>query len=176
MNFVPRAIAAIVAAGLLGSVGCADESPDPESRLQALGLTLPGPDAPVANYVSAVRTGNLIFLAGHGECDDPLVGKVGDDVTLDMAYASARGVGLCLLATLKAEIGDLRKVTRIVRVFGMVNATPDFVDHPKVVNGCSDMLVEVFGDRGRHARAALGVASLPGGLAVEIEMVVEVRD
>lgn len=149
---------------------------DPESHLAALGLTLPAPNAPVANYVSAVRTGNLVFLAGHIECGSPLRGKVGADVGVDSAYASARRVGLCLLASLKAEIGDLRRVARIVRVFGMVNATPDFTDQSRVVNGCSDLLVDVFGERGRHARAALGVASLPGGVAVEIEMVVEIRD
>jgi enamine deaminase RidA (YjgF/YER057c/UK114 family) len=99
---------------------------------------------------------------------------VGAEVTLDSAYASARRVGLCLLGTLKAELGDLRRVVRIVRVFGMVNSAPDFTDQPRVINGCSDLLVAIFGDRGRHARAAVGVASLPEGLSVEIEMVVEV--
>ncbi|MSR07353.1 MAG: RidA family protein [Gemmatimonadetes bacterium] len=148
---------------------------DPEARLRALGLTLPEASAPIANYVRAVRTGNLVFLAGHGECGTPLTGKVGQQVSLDSAYASARRVGLCLLSSLKAEIGDLRKVKRVVRVFGMVNAAPDFVDHPRVINGCSDLLVAVFGERGRHARAAVGMGSLPRGMSVEIEMVVEVE-
>jgi enamine deaminase RidA (YjgF/YER057c/UK114 family) len=97
-------------------------------------------------------------------------------VSVDSANASARRVGLCLLASLKQEIGDLRKVRRIVRVFGMVNATPEFTDHPRVINGCSDLFVAVFGERGRHARAAVGMNSLPRGIAVEIEMVVEVDD
>ena len=162
---------------IVAAEGCvAQVSEDPESRLRSLGLNLPGPDVPVANYVSAVRTGNLIFLAAHGECGTPLRGKVGAGVTLDSAYASARRVGLCLLGTLKAELGDLRRVVRIVRVFGMVNSAPDFTDQPRVINGCSDLLVAIFGDRGRHARAAVGVASLPEGLSVEIEMVVEVME
>jgi enamine deaminase RidA (YjgF/YER057c/UK114 family) len=149
---------------------------DPESRLRALSLTLPSPAAPVANYVRAVRTGNLVFLAGHGECTPGQTGKVGRDVTLDAAYASARRVGLCLLSSLKAEVGDLRKVRRVVKVLGMVNAAPDFADHPKVINGCSDLMVEVFGERGRHARSAVGMGSLPGNISVEIEMIVEVAD
>lgn len=155
----------------------AQPSFDPERRLTELKLTLPSPDPPVANYVRAVRTGNLLFLAGHGECGDKfLAGKVGGGVTVDQAYASARNVGLCLLATLKAELGDLRKVTRVVRVFGMVTSTPDFTDHPKVINGCSDLMVAVFGERGRHARSAVGMASMPFDSTVEIEMVVEVDD
>ena len=97
-------------------------------------------------------------------------------MTTEQAYASARRTGLCLLASVKAELGDLRKVKRIVKVFGMVNATPQFKDHPKVINGCSDLLVAVFGDRGRHARSAVGMSSLPGDISVEIEMVVEVDD
>jgi enamine deaminase RidA (YjgF/YER057c/UK114 family) len=149
---------------------------DPEARLRALGLTLPAPAAPVANYVRAVRTGNLVFLAGHGECSQPLTGKVGREVTVEAAYASARRVGLCLVSSLKEQVGDLRKVRRVVKVLGMVNATPDFGEHPKVINGCSDLLVAVFGERGRHARAAVGMGSLPQGISVEIEMVVEVAD
>jgi len=153
------------------------EAFDPEARLAELKLTLPRPDAPIGNYVLAVRTGNLLFLAGHGECGDKfLTGKVGSRVTVEQAYASARRAGLCLMATLKAELGDLRKVKRIVKVLGMVNATPDFKDHPKVINGCSDLLVAVFGDRGRHARAAVGMSSLAADASVEIEMVVEVDD
>jgi enamine deaminase RidA (YjgF/YER057c/UK114 family) len=147
---------------------------DPEARLRALGLQLPVADPPIANYVRAVRTGNLVFLAGHGECGTSLKGKLGAGITIDSAYASARRVGLCLLSSLKAEVGDLRRVRRVVRVVGMVNATPDFTDHPKVVNGVSDLLVQVFGERGRHARAAVGMGSLPNGMTVEVEMIVEV--
>ena len=150
---------------------------DPEARLKDLGLELYKPDAPVANYVRAVRSGNLVFLAGHGECGGTrLTGKVGRDVPIDSAYASARRVGLCLLSSLKAEIGDLRKVKRVVKVLGMVNATEQFGDHPKVINGCSDLLVQVFGERGKHARAAVGMGSLPFNMSVEIEMVVEVEE
>ena len=157
----------------------AQQSQNPEQRLKALGLTLPEPVRPVANFVTAVRTGNLIFLAGHGPCGAPtekVTGKIGKDRSIEEGYETARQTALCLLATLKAEIGDLSKVKRIVRVFGMVNATKTFDQHPKVINGCSDLLVEVFGERGKHARAAVGMASLPFNWMVEIEMVVEVAD
>jgi enamine deaminase RidA (YjgF/YER057c/UK114 family) len=155
----------------------AAQTTDPEQRLKELGLVLPEPAKPVANYVRAVRTGNLVFLAGHGECANAQTGKAGSGVTIEQAYASARRVGLCLLSSLKQEIGDLRKVRRIVKVLGMVNAAPDFADQPKVVNGFSDLMVEVFGEqRGKHARSAVGMGSLPGNITVEIEMVVEVGD
>jgi enamine deaminase RidA (YjgF/YER057c/UK114 family)/ketosteroid isomerase-like protein len=150
---------------------------NPEARLAELKLTLPPPDAPIGNYVLAVRTGNLLFLAGHAECGDKyLVGKVGGNVTVEQAYSSAKRAGLCILATLKAELGDLRKVKRIVKMLGMVNATFDFKDHPKVIDGCSDLLVAVFGDRGRHARSAVGMPSLADDASVEIEVVVEIDD
>jgi enamine deaminase RidA (YjgF/YER057c/UK114 family) len=156
----------------------AQQSLDPEQRLKELGLTLPPPVRPVANYVTAVRTGNLLFLAGHGPCgelSEKVRGKVGRDRTVEEGYEAARQTALCLLATLTAELGDLNKVKRIVRVFGMVNAVEGFAQHPQVINGCSDLLVAIFGDRGKHARAAVGVASLPLNLTVEIEMVVEVE-
>lgn len=150
---------------------------DPEARLRELGLTLPTLSKPIANYVNVVRVANLLFLAGHSECgDNYMTGKVGRDLTLDSAYVSARRTALCLMSTLKAELGDLRKVRRVVRVLGMVNATPDFTEHPRVINGCSDLLVQVFGERGRHARSAAGMASLPLNIPVEIEMIVEVDD
>lgn len=161
----------------LSAAAQTQESYDPESRLAALNLTLPKPDEPVANFVQVARTGNLVFIAGHGECGpDYLTGKVGDTVTPEQAYESAKLVGLCMLASLKAEIGDLRKVNRIVKVFGMINATPDFKQHSAVLNGCSDLLVAVFGDRGRHARTAAGMSSMPFDTSVEIDMVVEVAD
>lgn len=150
----------------------------PEAKLKALGLTLPTASAPVANYVPAVRTGSLIFLSGQiprGADGKVITGKVGRDATEKDANAAARQTALALLAALKLEIGDLSKVKRIVRVGGFVNATDDFKAHPQVINGCSDLLVAVFGDRGRHARAALGMGSLPLGAVVEIEMVVEVE-
>ncbi len=150
----------------------------PERRLAELGIELPTPDEPVANYVKAVRTGNLVFLAGHGPCgglDRSNTGKVGRDLTVDQGYEVARWVGVCLLASLEREIGDLARVTRIVRVFGMVNAPPDFTRHSRVIDGCSDLMEEVFGSAiAKHARAAVGMSSLPRDQAVEIEMVVEI--
>ncbi|MGB5162052.1 MAG: RidA family protein [Thermoanaerobaculia bacterium] len=151
---------------------------DPEGRLDELGIVLPEPTAPVANYVKAVRSGNLVFLSGHGpyRSDGTLVtGKLGRDLTIEEGYEAARLTGIALLSSLKREIGDLGRVQRIVKVFGMVNVDPSFTDMPKVINGCSDLMVEIFGERGRHARAAVGMASLPVGIAVEIDMVVEVE-
>ena len=152
---------------------------DIEERLQELGIALPEPGAPVANYVNSVRTGNLVFMAGKGPKDaegNYITGKVGADLTIEQGYAAARLTAIQQLAALKAEIGDLNKVVRIVKVLGMVNSAPDFTDQPKVINGFSDLMVEVFGDRGKHARAAVGMVSLPVGIACEVEMIVEVRD
>lgn len=156
------------------------QKPTPEQRLEELGIQLPDPPDPVANYVGAVQTGNLVFLAGHGPLlpdGSYITGKLGRDLTLVEGYAAARQTGIALLATLKREIGDLSRVTRIVKVNGMVNATPDYTEQPNVINGCSDLLVEVFGPEiGKHARAAVGMNSLPIGIAVEIEMIVEIRE
>lgn len=152
---------------------------DVEQRLEELGIELYTPDTPVANYVQSVRTGNLVFLAGHGpklQEGGYASGKVGRDVDLEQGKEAARFTAINLLSSLKAEIGDLNKVKRIVRVFGMVNATESFTDHPKIINGCSDLLVSVFGDRGKHARAAVGMVSLPMNITIEIEMIVEVKD
>ena len=152
---------------------------DPELRLKELGITLPIPSTPVANYVNGVRTGNLIFLAGKGpkRADgSSIVGKVGVDITIEKGYEAAQLTAINQLAVLKAMLVDLNRVTRVVKVLGMVNSDPSFTDQPKVINGFSDLIVEVFGERGRHARAAVGMASLPGGIAVEIEMIVEVRN
>jgi enamine deaminase RidA (YjgF/YER057c/UK114 family) len=161
---------------LLLSIAAAAAAQNPEARLKELGITLPAPSQPIANYVKAVQTGNLLFVAGHGACgNDPrFTGKAGTERTVEQGYENARQVGICLLATLKAELGDLRRVRRIVKVLGMVNSAPDFTDQPKVINGFSDLMVQVFGERGKHARSAVGMASLPGGITVEVEMVVEV--
>lgn len=151
----------------------------PEINLKNSGIVLPPPARPVANYVTSVRTGNLLFLSGHGHCGDAQpydVGKLGRDLTVDDGYKAARNVGLCMLATLKESLGDLSKVKRVVRVFGMVNSTDDFGDQPKVINGFSDLMVQVFGESGKHVRAAVGMSSLPGGIAVEVEMIVELRE
>ncbi len=149
-----------------------------EARLASLGLTLPAPPPRVATYVNAVRSGNLLFLSGKGPLAEEgrlPTGRIGVDLSVDDGYRLARSTGLALLAVLRAELGTLDRVKRIVKVLGMVAAPPDFGDHPKVINGCSDLLVEVFGDAGRHARAAVGVSSLPLGTPVEIELVAEVR-
>jgi enamine deaminase RidA (YjgF/YER057c/UK114 family) len=143
-----------------------------------LGITLPAAPEPVANYVNGVRTGNLIFLAGKGPRrpdGTELHGKLGADVSIEEGYEGARLTAINQLAVLKEMLGNLDRVLRIVKVLGMVNSAPDFVEQPAVINGFSDLMVEVFGERGRHARAAVGMASLPRGQAVEIEMVVEVR-
>ncbi|MFZ9003543.1 MAG: RidA family protein [Robiginitalea sp.] len=150
---------------------------DPEARLSELGIELATPSSPVANYVNAVRTGNLVFLAGKGPKKpdgEYVTGRLGSDLTVEEGYEAARLTAISQLAVLKAELGNLNKVKRIVKVLGMVNASPDFEDHPKVVNGFSDLMVEVFGQRGKHARAAVGMGSLPNGIAVEVEVVVEV--
>jgi enamine deaminase RidA (YjgF/YER057c/UK114 family) len=149
-----------------------------EKRLEEMGLRLLGkPSKAVGTYVGCVRTGNLVFLSGHGprRPDGTLVtGQVGKDVTLEQANEAAKLTCVNLLTTLKEEIGDLDRVTRIVKVLGMVWATTEFQDQPKVINGCSDLLVALYGDRGKHARSAVGMGSLPSGISVEIEMVVEV--
>ncbi len=150
----------------------------PEAKLKELKIELFTPPSPMANYVRAVRTGNLIFLAGHGPTradGTNIQGKVGKDLTLEQGYEAARQTGIALLSTLKNEIGDLGKVKRIVKVLGMVNCTEDFTDQPKVINGFSDLMVAVFGEKGKHARAAVGMYALPSNIAVEIEMIVEVE-
>ena len=175
-RFVPPAL--LLAALAFSPLRAENAASTPEAKLAALGLTLPAVNAPIANYVPAVRAGNLVFLSGHLPYDAEgkvIAGKVGRDATEKDANAAARTTALGLLATLKKEIGDLSKVKRIVRVGGFVNAVDDFKAQPQVINGCSDLLVAVFGDRGKHARAALGMGSLPLGAMVEIEMLVEVE-
>ena len=146
-----------------------------EQRVRELGLELPAVPSPAANYVNIVRTGNLVFTSGtvpttaDGEIPK---GKVGADVTTEEAAQHARSIGLTLLAILKHELGDLDRVQRVVKLLGMVNAVPDYAEHSKVINGCSDLFVQVFGEQ--HARSAVGVGSLPFGITVEIEAIFEV--
>lgn len=150
---------------------------DIEQKLKEKGIELPAVGKPVANYVNAVRTGNLIFLSGKGptKADGTnITGKVGTDLTVEQGYEAARITGINLLAALKEAVGDLNKVKRVVKVLGMVNCETNFTEQPKVINGCSDLLVDIFGDKGRHARSAVGMGSLPSNIAVEIEMIVEV--
>jgi enamine deaminase RidA (YjgF/YER057c/UK114 family) len=150
---------------------------DPEARLKELGITLPTPGAPVANYVNAVQTGNLLFLSGKGPLQQDgkdVVGRLGKDMTVEQGYQAARSVAIAHLAVLKKELGDLKRVTRIVKVLGMVNSDPAFTQQPAVINGYSDLMVAVFGDKGKHARSAVGMAALPSGIPVEVEVIVEI--
>ncbi|MBT4484716.1 MAG: RidA family protein [Candidatus Latescibacteria bacterium] len=157
-----------------------DSLVDAEQRIKDLGIQLHAPAPAVANYIPAVRTGNLVFLSGHGPYrpgSGYMTGKVGRDVGLEEAREAARITAIDLLSSLKAEIGDLNKVTKIVKVLGVVNCDPSFTDQPKVINGCSDLLESIFGKKiGKHARAAIGITSLYSDIPVEIEMIVEVKD
>ena len=150
-----------------------------EARLKQLNIQLVEPSVPTANFVKTVRVGNLVFTSGHGP-DKPeggtYQGRVGADLTLEQGQDAARLTGIALLSSLKKEIGDLSKVKRVVKVLGMVQCTPEFKDHPKVMNAFSDMMVGVFGEKGKHARSAVGMSALPGNIAIEIEMIVEVED
>ena len=150
-----------------------------EAKLNEMGIELPSAVTPVANYVPAVRTGNLVFLSGHGpfkEDGSLITGKVGADLSTEQGYEAARRIAIGLLGSLKAEIGDLDKIKRLVKLLGLVNCTSEFADQPKVINGASDFFVEVLGDKGKHARSAVGSNALPLNIAVEIEMIVEVED
>ena len=148
----------------------------PEERIEQLGIEIGEPTTPVAgaNYIPAVRAGNLLFLSGHVPAGGTFVGKVGRDLTVEQGYQAARSVGTSLIATIKANLGDLSRVSRIVKVLGMVNSAEGFTQQSLVVNGCSDLLTDVFGEDGRHARSSVGMAELPGGASVEIELIVEV--
>ena len=150
----------------------------PEERLKEKGIVLTTPSAPVANYVNVVRVGNLLYLAGKGPAKADgsyITGKVGKDLTIEQGYDAARLAAISHLSVLKAELGNLNKVKRIVKVLGMVNCTDDFKDQPKVINGYSDLMVEIFGEKGKHARSAVGMCSLPIGMAVEVEVIVEIE-
>ncbi len=150
-----------------------------EARIKELGLALPQPPKPGGNYVPGVRVGNLLFLSGHGpsrvDGAPSARGKVGRDLSIEDGYKVAREVGINLLGTAKAIVGSLDKVKRVVKVLGMVNSAEGFGDQPKVINGFSDLMVEVFGENGRHARSAVGMAELPSGIPVEIEIILEVE-
>ncbi len=149
-----------------------------EQRLSELGLKLPQPPKPIANYVGAVTAGKLVFVSGHGPFQDGklmYLGKVDSIVPVEEAYKAAQLVILNALASLKAEIGSLDRVHRVVKLLGMVNSDPNFARQPEVINGASDLLTKLFGERGRHARAAVGMGALPGSISVEIEMVVEIQ-
>ncbi|HKL51761.1 MAG TPA: RidA family protein [Wenzhouxiangellaceae bacterium] len=165
-----------IIAGLMLFAASAASAETPEDRLAAAGHTLPEPTSPVATYVTWRRAGDLLYLSGHGECGDEFTtGKVGDDLTLEQGRRSAELTGLCMLATIKSAVGELSKVKQVLQITGMVNATEDFTDHPRVINGFSDLFVLAFGDAGKGARAAVGMASLPSNIAVEIQAIVELH-
>jgi enamine deaminase RidA (YjgF/YER057c/UK114 family) len=147
---------------------------DFDRKLKEMSVALPTAAPPAANYVKAVRVGNLLFLSGHAAVSG-FKGKLGKDMTTEEGYQAARSTGISAIATLKQELGDLNKVKRIVKVMGMVNSTPEYTEQHLVVNGFSDLMVAVFGEKGRHARSAVGMSSLPFNFAVEIDLVVEVE-
>jgi enamine deaminase RidA (YjgF/YER057c/UK114 family) len=152
---------------------------DAETKLKEKGIVLVPPSSPVANYVNAVRVGNLLYLAGKGPTkpdNSNITGKVGRDLTIEQGYEAARLTAINHLAVIKKELGSLNKVKRIVKVFGMVNCTEDFKDQPRVINGYSDLMVEIFGENGKHARSAVGMYALPFNMAVEIEVIVEIAE
>jgi enamine deaminase RidA (YjgF/YER057c/UK114 family) len=154
------------------------EAQDAEQKLKEKGITLTTPSAPIANYVNAVRVGNLLYLSGKGptKADGTnITGKVGEDITIEEGYQAARLAGINHLAVLKAELGSLNKVKRIVKVLGLVNCKSSFTEQPKVINGYSDLMVEIFGDKGKHARSAVGANALPANISVEVEVIVEVE-
>lgn len=150
-----------------------------ESRLTELKLTLPPAPKPVATYVTAVRHGDLLYVSGHGPLNPDgsmHLGKLGAGLEIEAGKAAAKQTGLAILATVRSHLGSLDKVVRLIKVLGLVNSAADFLDHPKVINGFSDLMVDVFGEPGKAARSAFGVAALPGGIAVEIEAIFEVKD
>lgn len=145
----------------------------PEQKLKEMGLEIPEVSLPIANYVKWKQVGNLLYLSGGGP---KIYGKVGAELTVEEGYVAARETGLEVIAVLKAATGDLSRIKQFVKVLGMVNSTPDFTAHPKVINGFSDLMAEVFGEKGKHARSAVGVGSLPNNMVVEIEVIVEIED
>lgn len=150
-----------------------------EARLAELKLELPPAPKPVATYVTAVRHGDLLYVSGHGPLRSDgtlIVGRLGDDLDVAAGHAAARQTGLAILATLRSHLGSLDKVARLIKVLGMVNSTPEFGEQPKVINGFSDLMVEVFGEPGKGARSAVGMGALPGGIAVEIEAIFQIKD
>ncbi|MBO6522225.1 MAG: RidA family protein [Balneolaceae bacterium] len=164
---------------LFCSVNLIAQERTPEQKLDELGIELPEITPPVANYIDVVQSGNLLFLAGKGSRNENgtrITGKVGVDLTIEEGYEAAKSIALQHLAVIKKEIGDLSKVVRVVKVLGMVNTDSGFTQHSQVINGYSDFMVEIFGEKGRHARSAVGMNSLPVNLAVEIEVIVEVEE
>jgi enamine deaminase RidA (YjgF/YER057c/UK114 family) len=166
---------ALLVTAALTCNGSAQGPVRPEERLKERKITLPTAPAPVANYVRAVRVGNLLFVSGTTSRDLKPFGKVGKELTVEQGYQAARHAGLLLLANVRAELGTLDRVKRVVKVLGMVNSADGFGDQPAVINGFSDLMVEVFGEAGKHARSAVGMAALPGNAPVEVEAILEIE-
>jgi enamine deaminase RidA (YjgF/YER057c/UK114 family) len=164
---------------LVNAANAQSVSTSPEARIKELGIKLRTPGPSSANFLGAVRVGNLVYLSGQGPLKEDgtfMIGKVGKEFSFEEAKYAARLTGISLLESLKAEVGNLSNVKRIVKVLGMVNAVPEFDNHSQVINGFSDLMVEVFGENGRHARSAIGLGSLPRNIPVEIEMIVEMKN
>ena len=156
-----------------------EKNMSPEAKLKELGLQLPTPPVPIASYLPWRRAGQLLYLSGQGPRDEAgkiSIGRLGRDCSVERGYADARRVGLQLLGTIRAAIGSLDGVEAVIKLLGMVNAEPDFGDQPKVINGCSEVLIEVLGERGKHARSAVGMGSLPNGMTVEVEAIILIKD
>jgi len=172
-----RLFVAILTLSAMSGAAFAQTAPSPEARIKELNITLPPASTPTANFVNAVPVGKLLFLSGNTPgAQWPDKGKVGKDLTVEQGYKAARQVGIIMLGKIRDELGGLDRVKRLVKVLGMVNSADNFSDQPRVVNGFSDLMVEVFGEaKGKHARSAVGMAGLPGNAAVEVEMIVEVE-
>jgi enamine deaminase RidA (YjgF/YER057c/UK114 family) len=167
----------VLSLGLATPLWVSAHTTTPEQRIKEAGFILPEPTKPIANYVTWRRSGNTLYLSGHGACGGKsVIGKLGDKLNVDDGYEAAQRVGLCALATIKSAVGDLSKVKQVIKITGMVNATPSFSDHPKVINGFSDLFVTAFGDDGKGARAAVGMNSLPGNMSVEISAIIELKE
>lgn len=167
----------ILTLGLATPLWAADQIITPEQRIKEAGFILPKAVNPIANYVTWRRSGNTLYLSGHGACEGKsILGKIGDDLKVEDGYEASQRVGLCALATIKSAVGNLSKVKQILKITGMVNATPSFADHSKVINGFSDLFVTAFGDDGKGAREAVGMSGLPGNMSVEISAIIELKE
>jgi len=167
----------VLSIGLIITLSACAKTTSPEERIKDVGFELPEPVNPIANYVTWRRAGNTLYLSGHGACEGKSVlGKVGDDLNIEQGYQAAQLVGLCALATIKLAVGDLSNVKQVLKITGMVNATPTFTGHSKVINGFSDLFVTAFGDDGKAAREAVGMSSLPGNMSVEVSAIIELKE
>ncbi|MBO1255468.1 RidA family protein [Alteromonas sp. 5E99-2] len=163
--------------GLTISTLSVAEDTTPEQRIKAAGLQLPKPVNPIANYVTWRRSGNILYLSGHGACENKnILGKLGKDISVEQGYEAAQRVGLCALSTIQNAVGDLSKVKQVLTITGMVNATDTYTEHSKVMNGFSDLFVTAFGDNGKAARVAVGMSSLPGNMSVEVSAIIELTE